>query len=161
LRRDAARVAILDIDVHHGNGTQGIFWERGDVLAVSIHADPANFYPWYAGYAEERGGGAGLGANLNLPLPPGSGDAAFLGVLATALETIRGFAPEALVIAAGFDTHEGDPLGALELTTPCYGEIARRIAALGLPTAIVQEGGYGTADLPRNVLAFLAGFEAR
>jgi acetoin utilization deacetylase AcuC-like enzyme len=159
LRRSFGRVAILDIDVHHGNGTQGIFWRRGDVLAVSIHADPANYYPWYAGYEDERGAGEGLGANLNLPLPHGSDDSAFLDAVMRGLGAVRDFVPGALVVAAGFDTHERDPLGALKVTTPAYREIARRIAALGLPTAIVQEGGYGTAELPENVLAFLAGLE--
>jgi acetoin utilization deacetylase AcuC-like enzyme len=152
---------VLDIDVHHGNGTQGIFWRRGDVLTVSIHADPASYYPWYAGYADERGAGDGLGCNLNLPLPPGTGDAAFLDGVMRGLGAVRDFGPEALVAAAGFDTHEGDPLGVFKVTTPAYREVARRIAALGLPTVIVQEGGYGTADLPRNVLAFLEGFEVR
>jgi acetoin utilization deacetylase AcuC-like enzyme len=161
LRRRFARVAVLDIDTHHGNGTQGIFWSRGDVLTVSIHADPAGYYPWYVGYEDERGSGAGLDCNLNLPLAPGSGDAVFLEALARGLDAVRAFAPEALVVAAGFDTHEGDPLGVLKVTTPAYTETARRIAALGLPTVIVQEGGYGTADLPSNVLAFLAGFDER
>jgi acetoin utilization deacetylase AcuC-like enzyme len=160
LRRRFARVAVLDIDVHHGNGTQGIFWERGDVLTVSLHADPADYYPWYAGYADERGEGEGLGANVNLPLPPGSDDSAFLDAAMRGLGAVRDFAPEALVVAAGFDTHEDDPLGVFKVTTPAYREVARRIAALGLPTVLVQEGGYGTAALPGNVLAFLAGFEA-
>jgi acetoin utilization deacetylase AcuC-like enzyme len=161
LQRRFGRAAVLDIDVHHGNGTQGIFWTRGDVLTVSIHADPSNYYPWYSGYADERGAGAGSGANLNLPLAPGSDDGAFLAAVTRALGAVHDFAPEALVVAAGFDTHEGDPLGIFKVATPCYAEVARRIAALGLPSAIVQEGGYGTADLPRNVLAFLAGFEGR
>ena len=161
LQRRFARVAVFDIDTHHGNGTQGIFWGRGDVLTVSIHADPAGYYPWYVGYADERGGGAGLGANLNLPLAPGSGDAAFFEAVARGLGAVRAFAPEALVVAAGFDTHESDPLGVLKVTTPTYTETARRIVALGLPTVIVQEGGYGTAELPSNVLAFLAGFDER
>jgi acetoin utilization deacetylase AcuC-like enzyme len=159
LRGRFARVAILDIDVHHGNGTQGIFWSRGDVLTVSIHADPLVYYPWYAGYAEERGAGAGEGCNLNLPLPTGSGDAAFLAAVERGIRAVRDFAPGALVVAAGFDTHERDPLGVFKVTTPCYAEVARRIGALGIPTVIVQEGGYGTAELPTNVLAFLGGVE--
>jgi acetoin utilization deacetylase AcuC-like enzyme len=161
LQRRFARVAILDIDVHHGNGTQGIFWTRGDVLTVSIHADPRGYYPWYSGYGDERGGGAGLGCNLNLPLQPGSDDSAFLEAVMRGLGAVRDFAPEALVVAAGFDTHEGDPLGVFKVTTPAYSEIARRIAGLGAPSVIVQEGGYGTAELPKNVLAFMAGFEGR
>jgi acetoin utilization deacetylase AcuC-like enzyme len=155
-----SRVAVVDVDVHHGNGTQGIFWERADVLTVSIHADPANFYPWYAGYGDERGAGAGAGCNLNLPLPPGSGDTAILAALDEALAAVRDFAPDGLVVALGFDTHENDPLGVFKATTGGYGEMARRLAGLGLPTVLVQEGGYGTADLPRNVLSFLGAFEA-
>jgi acetoin utilization deacetylase AcuC-like enzyme len=154
------RVAIVDVDVHHGNGTQGIFWERADVLTVSIHADPAGFYPWYAGYADERGAGAGAGYNRNLPLPPGSGDEAILGALERALAAVRGFAPDGLVVALGFDTHENDPLGLFKATTGGYAEMARRLAGLALPTVLVQEGGYGTADLPRNALSFLGGFVA-
>jgi acetoin utilization deacetylase AcuC-like enzyme len=161
LQRRFGRIAVLDIDVHHGNGTQGIFWTRGDVLTVSVHADPSGYYPWYSGYEDERGAGAGLGANLNLPLAPGSDDSTFLEAVTRALGAVRDFAPEALVVAAGFDTHEGDPLAIFKVTTPCYAERARRIAALGWPSAIVQEGGYGTADLPKNVLAFLSGFEGR
>ncbi|MBX6367447.1 MAG: histone deacetylase family protein [Rhodospirillales bacterium] len=161
LRRRFDRVAILDIDVHHGNGTQGIFWTRGDVLTVSVHADPAGFYPWYAGYPDERGAGDGLGFNLNLPLAQGSDDSAFLDAVMRGLGAMRDFAPAALVVAAGFDTHERDPLGAFKVTTPAYRELGRRIAALEIPTVIVQEGGYGTAELPENVLAFLAGFETR
>lgn len=159
LRSRFKRVAILDIDVHHGNGTQGIFWRRGDVLTVSIHADPSTYYPWYCGYAEERGEGEGLDANLNLPLAHGSGDDVFLETLDQALARIRRFEPHALVMAVGFDTHERDPLGVLKVTTDCYHEIARRCAALGLPSVLVQQGGYGTADLPLNLLSFLHGFE--
>jgi acetoin utilization deacetylase AcuC-like enzyme len=160
LRQRFARVAVLDIDVHHGNGTQGIFWERADVLTVSIHADPAAYYPWYAGYADERGAGAGEGFNLNLPLPHGSGDPAMLAAVDSALGRVHAFDPEALVVALGFDAHENDPLGVQKVTTGGFAEIARRIARLGRPTVLVQEGGYGTADLPRNALAFLAAFEA-
>jgi acetoin utilization deacetylase AcuC-like enzyme len=160
LRRRFSRVAILDIDVHHGNGTQGIFWERADVLTVSIHADPAAYYPWYAGYADERGGGAGEGFNFNLPLPHGSGDPAMLAAVDRALERIRAFDPEALVVALGFDAHENDPLGVQKVTTHGFAEIARRVVRIDRPAALVQEGGYGTSDLPRNALAFLAAFEA-
>src|SRR5579872_1437829 len=111
------RVAIVDIDVHHGNGTQGIFYERSDVLTVSIHADPGNFFPFYAGYADEVGQGPGHGFNLNLPLPHGSGDAVFLEALDRALRRVREFSADALVIALGLDASEHDPLGALKVTT--------------------------------------------
>lgn len=159
LRRTAARVAILDVDLHHGNGTQGIFWERDDVLTVSIHADPADYYPYFWGHAHELGGGRGEGFNLNLPLPLGSGDAPWLAAGDTALERIRAFAPEALVVALGLDASETDPLQGLKVTNDGFHAMARRIAALGLPTVLVQEGGYLGDDLGRNLVSFLAGFE--
>ncbi|RVC57869.1 histone deacetylase family protein, partial [Mesorhizobium sp. M4B.F.Ca.ET.088.02.2.1] len=158
LRRSAARVAILDVDLHHGNGTQGIFYARPDVLTVSLHADPVRFYPFFWGYADERGEGAGLGYNLNLPLPRKSGDAAFLEALATAFQRIRAFAPEALVVALGLDAFEGDPFGGLSVTTPGFSRIGEAIAGLGLPTVIVQEGGYLCDALRDNLTAFLTGF---
>lgn len=153
-----ARVAIVDIDVHHGNGTQGIFYERGEVLTISIHADPSNYFPFYAGYADETGRGAGAGANLNLPLAHGSGDAAFLGALEQAVERVRQFAPQALVIALGLDASEHDPLGVLKVTTAGYAQAARVLAGLRLPTAIVQEGGYLCPALPLNLTTFLRTF---
>ncbi len=154
----AQRIAILDVDVHHGNGTQGIFYERADVLTVSIHADPSNYFPFYAGYAEETGRGAGLGFNLNLPLPHGSGDAPFLQALDTALARIRAFAPAALAIALGLDASEHDPLGVLKVTQQGFSQAARTIAKLALPTVIVQEGGYLCPALPLNLIAFLSPF---
>jgi acetoin utilization deacetylase AcuC-like enzyme len=157
--RRSGRVAILDIDVHHGNGTQGIFYDRGDVFFASLHADPADYYPFYAGHAEERGTGAGEGANLNLPLAHGTGDDGWLAALDTALDAIRGFAPNALVVSLGFDASEKDPLGVLRVTTGGFAEAARRIAALGSPTVLVQEGGYVSDELGRNLAHFLAAFE--
>ncbi len=160
LRRTAARVAILDVDLHHGNGTQGIFYARPDVLTVSIHADPVRFYPFFWGHAGERGEGAGLGYNLNLPLARKSGDAAFLDALADAGERIKAFAPDALVVALGLDAFEGDPFGGLSVTTPGFSRIGEAIAGLGLPTVIVQEGGYLCDALSDNLTSFLAGFSA-
>jgi acetoin utilization deacetylase AcuC-like enzyme len=161
LRSNAARVAILDVDLHHGNGTQGIFYARPDVLTVSIHADPARFYPFFWGHADERGEGAGLGANLNLPLPRKSGDDRFLEALETGLRRVRSFAPEALVIALGLDAFEGDPFGGLSITTPGFARIAERIAMLRLPTVIVQEGGYLAGALADNLTSFLTGYGGR
>jgi len=158
LRRSAARVAILDVDLHHGNGTQGIFYARSDVLTVSIHADPVRFYPFFWGHADERGAGAGLGYNLNLPLARKSGDAEFLAALDVGLRRIRAFAPEALVVALGLDAFAGDPFGGLAVTTPGFKRIAEAIAKLGLPTVIVQEGGYLCDELAANLAAFLTGF---
>jgi acetoin utilization deacetylase AcuC-like enzyme len=160
LRRTLGRVAILDVDVHHGNGTQGIFYERPDVLFVSLHADPSDYYPFFAGYADERGAGAGLGANLNLPLAPGSGDREVLAALDTALAAIAEFAPDALVVSLGFDASEQDPLGVLKVTSGGFAAMARRIEAAGLPTVLIQEGGYMSAVLGRNLAEFLAAFPA-
>ena len=159
-RQSAARVAILDVDLHHGNGTQGIFYARGDVLTVSLHADPERFYPFFWGYASERGEGPGLGCNLNLPLPRKSGDEAFLTALDAGLKRIRAFAPDALVIALGLDAFEGDPFGGLSVTTPGFARIAERIATLELPTAVVQEGGYLCDALSANLTSFLAAYGA-
>ncbi len=158
LRGSAARVAILDVDLHHGNGTQGIFYSRSDVLTVSIHADPVRFYPFFWGHADERGEGPGLGYNYNLPLPRKSGDAQFLDALYTALRRIRAFAPDALVIALGLDAHESDPFGGLSVTTPGFARIAEAIAMLHLPTVIVQEGGYLSEELSTNLTSFLTGY---
>lgn len=160
LRRRYPRVAIVDVDLHHGNGTQGIFYRRDDVLTVSIHADPARFYPFFWGHAHERGEGAGLSYNLNLPLPRGSEDKAFLEALDRGLETVAAFAPGALVVALGLDAFEGDPFGGLSVSTEGFGHIGRRLAGLGLPTSVVQEGGYLCEALGDNLAAFLAGFEA-
>lgn len=154
LRGRHDRVAILDIDVHHGNGTQEIFFDRADVLTVSVHADPDNFYPFYLGHAHETG----CGANLNLPLPIGSGDEAWLAAIDQGLARIRDFAPGALVLALGLDAHENDPFRGLRVTTPGFARAAARIRALGLPTVIVQEGGYLSEDLTRNLASFLGGW---
>lgn len=158
LRKHAARVAILDIDLHHGNGTQGIFYTRPDVLTVSLHADPVHFYPFFWGHADERGDGPGLGYNLNLPLGLKSRDSVFLVALEVAARRIRAFAPEALVIALGLDTFEGDPFGGLSISTTGFSRIGEVIAGLGLPTTIVQEGGYLCDALGDNLTAFLVGF---
>ena len=160
LRLRHERVAILDVDVHHGNGTQGIFYDRPDVLTVSIHADPASYYPYVWGYAHERGEGAGLGTNLNIPLPLGTGDEGFLAALDVAAKSIRAFAPGALVVALGLDASEHDPLAGLAVTTEGFHRIGAAIARLGLPTVLVQEGGYLSDILGTNLTAVLAGFEA-
>jgi acetoin utilization deacetylase AcuC-like enzyme len=153
------RIAILDVDVHHGNGTQGVFYDQAEVLTVSIHADPSNYFPFYAGYPEEIGRGAGLGFNLNLPLPHGSGDTPFLQALDSALARIRSFAPGALVVALGLDASEEDPLGVLKVTRNGFSQAAHAIAQLALPTVIVQEGGYLCPALPLNLIAFLRPFD--
>ncbi|MER9303238.1 histone deacetylase family protein [Mesorhizobium sp. M0293] len=158
LRRTASRAAILDVDLHHGNGTQGIFYARPDVLTVSLHADPVRFYPFFWGHADERGEGPGLGYNFNLPLPRKSADALFLEALEVGFQRIRAFSPDALVVALGLDAFEGDPFGGLSVTTPGFSRIGEAIAKLGLPTVIVQEGGYLCDELGDNLTAFLTGF---
>lgn len=152
------RVAILDVDLHHGNGTQGMFYARADVLTVSLHADPVRFYPFFWGHADERGEGPGLGYNLNLPLSRKTGDAGFLEALAMALRRIEAYAPDALVVALGLDAFEGDPFGGLSVSTSGFARIAEAIAGLRLPSVIVQEGGYLCDELGANLASFLAGF---
>jgi acetoin utilization deacetylase AcuC-like enzyme len=158
LRSAHERVAVLDVDVHHGNGTQDIFYERSDVLTVSIHADPIRFYPFYWGYANERGAGAGKDANCNFPLPRGTVDDEYLPVLDDALARVKKFAPGALVVALGLDAFEGDPYQGFGITTAGFARIAQRIAALKLPTLLVQEGGYLCDELGDNLESFLQGF---
>jgi acetoin utilization deacetylase AcuC-like enzyme len=161
LRQGFARVAVLDVDVHHGNGTQDIFYERSDVVVVSLHGEPQSFYPFYWGYAGESGAGDGRGANFNLPLPRGAGDEEYLEHLEVGLEKIRACGASALVVSLGFDAYERDPLKWLEITTEGFRRMASAVAGLGLPTVLVQEGGYYCPDLGRNLAAFLSGFEAR
>ncbi|MEM9048899.1 MAG: histone deacetylase family protein [Pseudomonadota bacterium] len=159
LRTAGRRPAILDIDVHHGNGTQGIFYARPDVLTISMHAEPDRFYPFFWGYPQERGAGAGLGANLNLALPRGLADDAYLAAMETAFAHIRAFAADTLVLALGLDAHENDPLKGLAITTPGFARIGAAIAGLGLPVVMVQEGGYLSPALGANLAAFLSGFQ--
>lgn len=160
LRHNMDRVAIVDVDVHHGNGTQGIFYRRADVLTVSLHADPATFYPFFWGYAHERGAGSGHGYNYNLPLAHGTGDDGYLAALETAFGRIDAFQPDALVLALGLDAYHGDPLAALAVTTEGFRRMGVALGALGLPTVIVQEGGYLCDALGDNAAAFLDGFES-
>lgn len=158
LRGHYERVAILDVDVHHGNGTQSIFYDRSDVYTISLHADPVRFYPFFWGGANECGVAAGEGCNLNLPLARGTADADYLVALEEAIMKIDKFGPGALVIALGLDASEKDPFAGLALTTAGFHNIAKRIAALGLPTVLVQEGGYPSELLGDNLAAFLEPF---
>jgi acetoin utilization deacetylase AcuC-like enzyme len=152
------RVAILDIDYHHGNGTQDIFYSRGDVFFASIHADPRTDYPFYWGHPDEIGEGEGEGATLNLPLPQGTDLSAYEPALDRALAAIAGSGAELLIVSFGADTYEGDPISFFKLRTEDYNALAHRIAAAGLPSAIVMEGGYAVDALGANVAAFLSGF---
>lgn len=152
-------VAILDIDVHGGNGTQAIFYDRADVLFISLHGSPEWEYPYFTGYVDDRGEGEGEGYTVNFPLEKGTADTRYLQILDEALAHIRQFNPAHVVLSAGFDTYEGDPLSKLKLTTPCYEEIGRRVMALGVPVLAVQEGGYNVAALGANVVSLLRGLE--
>ncbi|MGC9394092.1 MAG: histone deacetylase family protein [Anaerolineae bacterium] len=153
-------IAILDIDYHHGNGTQAIFYEDPAALFCSLHADPDWIYPFFWGRAGERGAGAGLGLNHNLPLPLHVDDTAYLAVLDEALHVITDFEPHFLLISLGLDAAEGDPIGKFRITTKGFHTIGQRIVALGLLTVIVQEGGYRIETLGDNAVAFLEAFEA-
>jgi acetoin utilization deacetylase AcuC-like enzyme len=154
----AARIAILDIDSHHGNGTQGIFWERNDVLTVSVHGDPNHYYPWYVGHAEETGGAGAEGCNMNHPLARGAGDTPWLAAIESGCDAIRRFGADALVLALGFDASADEPLGFLDVSDDGFARAGALAAGLGLPTVIVQEGGYAVASLPRLLARFMAGF---
>ncbi|WP_062211160.1 histone deacetylase family protein [Aureimonas sp. AU12] len=160
LRSRFARVAILDFDTHHGDGTQAIFYARPDVLVASTHTDPSAYYPHYFGYAEERGEAEGDGFNLNVPLAFGSDDTAFTSAVGTLVDAVAAFGAEALVVSAGWDAHHADPLSKLAVTTPAYGAIAERIAGLGLPTVIVQEGGYSLEAVAEAAPLFTQRFVA-
>lgn len=153
------KVGIIDIDVHHGNGTQNIFYHRDDVVTASIHADPSTFMPYYAGYADETGTGAGQGCNLNLPLPHGSGDEPYLRAIDDALEFCAARGVEALVVAMGLDASEHDPNGAMAVTTEGFRSAGEKLAATKWPTALIQEGGYLSEILGENLKAALSGFE--
>ncbi|MBB4287330.1 histone deacetylase family protein [Roseospira goensis] len=151
------RVAVLDVDLHHGNGTQAIFYDRADVLTVSVHADPADFYPFFWGHAAERGRGPGLGFNLNLPLPLGTGDAAWLETVETALARIDAFAPDVLVVALGLDASAEDPFGGLAITPDGFARVGALLGAFGRPLVLVQEGGYVSPVLAENLEQVVGG----
>ena len=152
------RVAVLDVDVHHGNGTQGIFYARSDVLTVSLHVHPERFYPFFWGYPGETGDGDGIGANLNLPLPRGTGDDAFLSALEVGLQRVADFGADTLVLALGLDAFAGDPFAGMAVTTQGFARIGAAVAGLGLPSVIVQEGGYLSPELGDNLAAVLGGW---
>ena len=155
----AARVAILDVDFHHGNGTQDIFYDRADVLYVSLHGDPAHAFPYFSGYAEETGAGAGAGFNMNLPLPPATEFSAWVQALAQGLARIQRFAPDALVVSLGVDTFAQDPISFFRLASDDFSAYGRMIGGCGLPTLFVFEGGYAVADVGVNAVNVLSGFE--
>ena len=157
LQQRFPRVAILDPDMHHGQGIQEIFYERDDVLYISIHADPTNFYPVVAGFEDERGSGAGHGYNINLPMPHGSPESAFFERLDEAMNAVRLFNPDALVIPLGFDTYHEDPQSQVALTSESFNRMGRILRDSGLPVLVVQEGGYHLDSLAENTRQFFSG----
>ncbi|WP_420450961.1 histone deacetylase family protein [Ilumatobacter sp.] len=151
------RVGVLDVDYHHGNGTQSIFLDRDEVVTVSIHADPREEFPWFSGHADERGVRAGEGCNLNIPLPRGTGAARWGEALERALAELGAARIEALVVSLGVDTYVGDPLGTFELETADLERCGASVAGVDVPTVVVQEGGYAVDAVGLNVVAFLGG----
>ncbi len=160
MTRAGKRVAILDIDVHHGNGTEAIFYDRADVLTVSIHVNPTRFYPFFWGYESEHGRGSGEGFNLNLPRERGLALNGYLAALAIALQRISDFGADHLVVAAGLDISIDDPFKGFAITTADFQKIGETIAEARLPMVIVQEGGYPSESLGRNLAALLTGLGA-
>jgi acetoin utilization deacetylase AcuC-like enzyme len=156
LRAQFERVLILDVDMHHGQGIQEIFYDRDDVMYISIHGDPTNFYPVVAGFADETGTGAGEGFNLNLPMPHGSAESVFFDALAQALAAINRFQPQALVVPLGFDTFHLDPQSLVAMSSGGLERMAQMLSALDLPTVIVQEGGYHLPSLADNARGFFS-----
>ncbi len=157
LDKGASKVAVLDVDFHHGNGTQDIFYERGDVYFASLHGDPAEAFPHFLGYAEETGKGAGAGTTQNYPLPPGTPYSVWGAALADALKRIEAFGAEVIVVSLGVDTFEQDPISFFKLTSPDFLTMGRVIAASGVPVLVCMEGGYGVPEIGLNVANVLKG----
>lgn len=155
----AGRVTVLDIDYHHGNGTQEIFYSRGDVQVINLHGDPLTEYPFFLGHADETGTGAGEGANLNYPMPFGTGWDRWSEAFEDACGKLQRFAPEVVVVSLGVDTFEKDPISRFKLASDDYPRIGRRIASLGKPTLFVMEGGYAVEEIGINAVGVLTGFE--
>ncbi|MCY0389235.1 histone deacetylase family protein [Robbsia sp. Bb-Pol-6] len=158
LRERFGRVAVFDADMHHGQGIQEIFYDRDDVFYASVHGSPVNFYPVVAGFDDETGHGPGTGCNLNLPMPHGASEAVFFERIDQAVAAIERFAPAALVFALGFDVFEKDPQTRVAVTREGFRRLGETVAAFGVPTLIVQEGGYHIASLQDNMAQFFGGF---
>lgn len=156
----AARVAILDVDYHHGNGTQSIFYQRADVMFLSLHGDPLVEYPYFLGHADEPGAGEGLGYNHNYPLPHGTDWARYQQALQDACQRIADYAPDAIVVSLGVDTFEHDPISRFKLKNDDYLRMGELIGRLGKPTLFVMEGGYAVEDIGINAVNVLSGFES-
>ena len=155
----AGKVAILDVDFHHGNGTQDIFYKRNDILFVSLHGDPMEAFPYYLGHADETGSEAGEGYNLNLPMPPKTTFDVWRKSLQTGLEKIVEFRPDALIVSLGVDTFENDPISFFKLKSNDFFRIGSDISEVCFPTLFVMEGGYDIKEIGMNVVNTLSGFE--
>ena len=151
------KVTVLDVDYHHGNGTQQIFYGRDDIQYVSLHGDPARAYPYVTGFADECGAGRGAGANLNLPLAAGTDDDGYVHALEGALDAISAFGPGLVIVSLGVDTFHNDPISDLAITSDGFGRQGELVAQLGLPTVVLQEGGYDVDAIGDNVRAWLVG----
>ena len=160
LDQGAKRVAILDVDYHHGNGTQDIFYDRGDVLFTSIHGHPSHEYPYFLGFADEKGQGVGAGCNFNYPLQAGSDWATWGLALQDACRQIAEYAPDALIVSLGVDTFKDDPISQFKLASPDYLRMGEVIGRLGLQTLFVMEGGYAVEEIGINAVNVLQGFDS-
>lgn len=154
----ASRVVILDVDFHHGNGTQDIFYQREDVLFISLHGDPVHAFPHFLGYVDETGAGAGEGFNVNYPMLPGTGFDVWQSALTDACKKISAYSPDALVVSLGVDTFEKDPISFFKLTSDDFTVYGEQLAALSLPTLFVMEGGYAVEEIGTNTVNVLNGF---
>lgn len=161
LDQGAERVAILDVDFHHGNGTQDIFYDRSDVPFLSLHGRPEDAFPYFLGYADETGTGEGVGFNANYPMPPGMGFPIWSEALDAALRRIHHYGPDALVVSPGVDTFKEDPISFFKLESDDFAAYGRAIATLSLPTLFVIEGGYAVKEIGINTINVLTGFEDR
>ncbi|GAB3685037.1 histone deacetylase family protein [Salinisphaera aquimarina] len=160
LDRGAAKVAVLDIDFHHGNGTQDIFYDRDDVLFVSLHGDPRQEFPFFLGHADETGTGAGRGFNVNYPLPSGTGYADWSETLDEAIARVHRYQPDLLIVSVGVDTFEHDPISSFRLISEDFTDIGRRLRRAGMPTLFLMEGGYAIAEIGINTVNLLSGFDS-
>ncbi len=159
IEKGANRIFILDIDFHHGNGTQAIFYDRSDVFFVSLHGDPLEAFPHFLGHSNEEGTGDGLGYNCNYPMPPGTNYEAWTKVFENALSKIQTFKPDALLVSLGVDTYENDPISFFKLQSNDFFDVGRKISSINLPTLFVMEGGYAIKEIGVNTVNALKGFE--
>ena len=159
IEKGANRIFILDIDFHHGNGTQSIFYDRSDVFFASLHGDPLEAFPHFLGHASEEGTGEGIEYNCNYPMPPGTTYETWTKVLDEAISKIQTFKPDALLVSLGVDTYENDPISFFKLQSNDFFDVGRKIASINLPTLFVMEGGYAIKEIGVNTVNTLKGFE--